>query len=77
MSQCFDRLDNLLAKLPNEIYALDNLFLTNAAIAYTDMERQERAVNADRRLLQIIDALEKRYSDEGRRYRDYAVSRKR
>ncbi len=75
LSQCFDRLDNLLAKLPNEIYALDNLFLTNAAIAYTDMERQERAVNADRRLLQIIDALEKRYSDEGRRYRDYAVSR--
>lgn len=57
------------------LYALNNIFLTESANIATYSDNIQDAVEADRKLLKVIDGLEKKYRDKGRIYRNYAPNR--
>lgn len=65
------RLEKMIEQLPEESYYIKNLFYTSAAIFYTQNNYPEHGVECDRRLLNQIEKLEKRYAEEGRKYRSY------
>lgn len=56
-------------------YALMNLYYTEAANIYTLTGNREKALEADKTLLNIINDLEKEYRSKGRKYRDLNVNR--
>ena len=58
-----------------QLYALNNILLTESANIYTTIGNQKEAVEADRQLLKVIDGLEKKYHNEGRKYRNYAANK--
>lgn len=65
------RLENMVDKLPEERYYIKNLFYTMAAINHTINGNYDKAIESDQKLLGVIDALDKRYKEQGRRYRNY------
>lgn len=65
------RLEKLINECPEEIPFLKSLFYTTAATYYSSIDFQEKAVECDRKLLDIIKSLEKHYKDIGRKYRNY------
>ena len=58
-----------------KLYALRNMIYSEASNIYTDAGQEKKAVEADRKLLDVIGGLEKKYSDAGRKYRDYSESK--
>ncbi|MDE5869163.1 MAG: hypothetical protein K2H18_02930, partial [Muribaculaceae bacterium] len=58
-----------------ELYALNNVLLTESANIYTTIGNQKEAVEADRQLLKVIEELENKYHKEGRKYRNYAPNK--
>ena len=75
LKKYLDRLDALAASTHFSLYAISNLIQSEAANIYTDAGDARHGVEADRKLQQIIDGLEKKYAGMGRRYRNYDVSR--
>lgn len=75
LKQYLDRLVELVNKPEVELYVLKNIVYAEAALIYTDAQDYARGVAADRKLLQIIDDLEKQYKDEGRIHRNYDINR--
>lgn len=57
------------------LYALRNIVYSEAANIYSDAGETKKAVEANRKLLDIINGLENKYSEAGRKYRDYDISR--
>ncbi len=57
------------------LYAIPNIIFAEAANAYTMAQDYHKALDADRKLLEVIDGLEKKYAAMGRKYRNYDVSR--
>lgn len=57
------------------LYAIPNIIYAESANTYTLVQEHARAVQADRKMLDIISGLEKKYADMGRKYRNYDVSR--
>ncbi|MCM1337101.1 MAG: HAMP domain-containing histidine kinase [Candidatus Amulumruptor caecigallinarius] len=70
-----DRLGDEIRQLPQDDYALKNLYLVHASIIYSSNDEHRKAVEMDRELLDNIDALEQGYMGRARRYRDYSASR--
>lgn len=70
-----DDLSKLMEESDIESYALYNTFYTESANIYSATDNPRKALAADRELLRIIDRLEKKYEAEGRKYRNYDVSR--
>lgn len=70
-----DDLSRLMEESDIESYALYNTFYTESANIYSATDNPRKALAADRELLRIIDRLEKKYEAEGRKYRNYDVSR--
>ena len=58
-----------------KLYALRNMIYSEASNIYTDAGQEKKAVEADRKLLEVIAGLEKKYRDAGRKYRDYSESK--
>ena len=58
-----------------EIHAIRNLIYSEASNIYSDAGDSHRAIESDRKLLDVIDALEKKYKSDDRRYRNYDISR--
>lgn len=58
-----------------KLYALRNMIYSEASNIYTDAGQEKKAVEADRKLLEVIGGLEKKYSEAGRKYRDYSESK--
>ena len=58
-----------------KLYALRNMIYSEASNTYTDAGQEKKAVEADRKLLEVIGGLEKKYRDAGRKYRDYSESK--
>lgn len=54
-----------------QLYALNNILLTESANIYTTIGNQKEAVEADKQMLKMIENLEKKYHGEGRKYRNY------
>ena len=57
------------------LYAIPNIIYAETANSYTMAQDYAKAVEADRKLLEVIDGLEKKYAGMGRKYRNYDVSR--
>lgn len=69
-----DRLGQEVAKLPEKVYALRNIFYTSSAMFYTQAGAHAKALDADRKLIEAIKGLEHRYAKQGRKYRNYDTS---
>lgn len=65
------RLEKLINECDEKIPFLKNLFYTTAATYYSSIDFQEKAVECDRKLLDIIKDLEDHYRNNGRRFRNY------
>lgn len=65
------RLEKMISELPEENKFLRNLFYTTAANHYTITGFKEKAIETDRKLLEIIDNLDAEYKKKGRKYRSY------
>lgn len=55
--------------------AIPNLIYSEAANIYTDARLHSNAVRADRQLLKVINNLDSKYREMGRKYRNYDISR--
>ena len=54
-----------------QLYALNNILLTESANIYTTIGNPKEAVEADKQMLKMIGDLENKYHSEGRKYRNY------
>lgn len=66
------QLESMLADIPGETDYLYLLYYNTAALLYTDLERHEEAIAADRKLLEIMESLEKEHVKKGRKFRNSA-----
>ncbi|MDE6443093.1 MAG: hypothetical protein K2K64_01530 [Muribaculaceae bacterium] len=66
-----ERLEKMLNTMPDNSDAFHSRFYTTAANYYTRKGLPEKAVAADKNLLKLIDKMDKRYKEQGRRYRNY------
>lgn len=68
-----NRLEDLVNQLPDEDYAIKNLFYTTAAIFYTRKRDYKKAIELDRKLISELDKLMEKYDDpdKGHRELDY------
>lgn len=71
LTDSYDDLEKLLKDFPSPSGSLRSFFYTSATIAYTAASEHEKAVNAEKELLKVIEELEKRYRRERRKYRRY------
>lgn len=69
------RLGEEINKLPKEAFAIRNIFFANSAIYFYSNGVYDKSLEADRNLLKSIDALEAFYRKQGRKYRNYDLSR--
>lgn len=65
------RLEEMIEQLPEDHHHLRNLFYTSAAIFYSQKGYSDKALECDRKLLEQIESLEKKYKKLGRHYRSY------
>ncbi|MDE6577192.1 MAG: hypothetical protein K2K58_03365, partial [Muribaculaceae bacterium] len=65
------RLEKMLNKMPDEHDFFHSRFYTTCANYYTRKGMHEKAIEADRNLLKLIDKMDKRYKAQGRQYRNY------
>lgn len=74
-----DKYMSMLFKLINDqhfkIFAIPNIVYAESANIYSDAGNRDKAIKADKHLLNVIDGLEKKYRGNGRIYRNYDVSR--
>lgn len=70
-----DDLSQLMKDSDIESYSLYNVFYTESANIYSSIGESEKALEADHELLNVISNLEKKYQAQGRRYRNYNLSR--
>lgn len=73
--QYVDSLGSEIENLPPQMQSLRNLYYTNAAITYTTNEIPEKAVEADKTLLRVVDAMETMNREAGREFSNYDVAR--
>lgn len=70
-----DRLEKLIDQLPDDNYFIRNIFYTMSANAHSAAGNHEKAIEMDKKLLDVMDKLEVRYAKEGRKYRNYDRTR--
>lgn len=75
LEEYLESLSNLVSREKFTLYAIPNIIYAEAANLYSNANEYAKSVNADRRMLEIIDGLEKKYTNAGRKYRNYDVSR--
>lgn len=66
------RLEKLVEQLPEDCYYMRNLLYTTAANTHTYNGNAEKALESDRKLIEVIKGLEEKYRKMGREYRDYS-----
>lgn len=66
-----DKLSKMIDELPEDIYQLRNMFYTSSANFYTNNDIHDKAIEADHKLLNVIEGLQEEYKDMGRDYRNY------
>ncbi len=75
LSQYLDRQAKMLNELPGTFPGIKNILYTQEADLYTNNYDHEKAVKADKKLLEVIDRLQKEYAAKGRKYRHYDTNR--
>lgn len=67
----YDRLSDLIRRLPYHHDGIRNFYLTQAAILFTSLGDKQRAVMADRELIRGMKVMQQRYNNKGRHFRNY------
>lgn len=75
LAEYFGKLDNLIEQAPHPLSSIRSLFYTQAAIVYSNNRIHLKAIEADRKLLEIIDSLSVKYAQAGRKFRSYDTSK--
>ncbi len=70
-----DALNKLISNSDIDLYSIYNQFYTSTANMYTSTGNYRQAIEADRKLLEIIDNLESKYASQGREFRNYDANR--
>lgn len=74
--ECLDRYGELMEELPMSDYPLKNQFYTTAAIIQSRMNgNPTKAIQYDRKLLEIIDQLQQMYRKKKRNFRNYDTNK--
>lgn len=74
--ECLDRYAELMEDLPNSDYPLKNQFYTTAAIIHSRLNgNPEKAIEFDRKLLDIIEQLQQMYIKKNRKFRNYDTTK--
>lgn len=75
LEQYVDSMVHMVNSNHYSLYALRNIIYSEAANIYSDAGQTKKAVEANRNMLAMIDGLERKYRNAGRKYRDYDISR--
>ena len=75
LEQYVDSMVSMVNSKQYTLYALRNIIYSEAANIYSDAGQTKKAVEANRNMLAMIDGLERKYRNAGRKYRDYDISR--
>ncbi len=75
LADYLDRFDKLLRKRPDLHYSVNNLYYTFSALHFTEAGRPDKAIEADKKLIEIMSDLEKKYASMNRRFRNYDVQK--
>lgn len=70
LDQHLKELRGLINDLPGNPRYLKNFFYTSAVNAYINNGRADKAIEYNRKLMTVIDDMERRYRSEGRRFRN-------
>ena len=74
--ECLDKYGELMDELPNSDYPLKNQFYTTAAMIHSRMNGNPvKAIDFDRKLLEIIDQLQLMYRKKKRTFRNYDTNK--
>lgn len=74
--ECLDTYGDLVEELPASDYPLKNQFYTNAAMVHSRMNgNPKKAIEYDRKLIEIIDQLQQMYIKKNRKFRNYDTSK--
>lgn len=74
--ECLDRYAELMDALPASDYPLKNQFYTTAAMIHSRMNgNPEKAIQFDRKLLEIIEQLQQMYIKKNRKFRNYDTNK--
>lgn len=75
-NESMNRYDDLINKLPASDYPLKNQFYTTAAIIHSRYQGDaKKAIYYDRKLLEIMNQLQKMYNNKFRRYKNFDRNR--
>lgn len=74
--ECLDRYGEMIEDLPSSDYPLKNQFYTTAAMIHSRMNgNAQKAIQYDRKLLEIIDQLQQMYIKKNRKFRNYDTNK--
>ncbi len=74
--QCLDAYDRMIDELPASDYPLKNQFYTTAAMIHSRVNgNPKKAVEYDKKLLEIIDQLQQMYVKKKRNFRNYDTNK--
>ncbi len=65
----------LLDELPDKLDALESLYLTQSSLTYTAMQSLQKAIDADKRLLEHVDQVQEKSKSAGRGFRDFSYTK--
>lgn len=74
--ECLDTYGNLIEDLPQSDYPLKNQFYTTAAMIHSRLNgNPHKAIEYDKKLLEIIDQLQQMYIKKNRKFRNYDTNK--
>ncbi|MDE6548239.1 MAG: hypothetical protein K2L22_04500 [Muribaculaceae bacterium] len=74
--ECLDAYANLIEDLPASDYPLKNQFYTTAAMVHSRMNgNPEKAIEYDKKLIEIIEQLQQMYIKKNRKFRNYDTNK--
>lgn len=75
MVKYFDELNKLVDQLPADCYSLRNIATVQSALAFSLAGEKDKSIEADKKLLDIIDNLKAYHNAHVRPYRSYLANR--
>lgn len=73
LTENIEHLGELIEQMPENSDGVRNTYYTQIARMYTALGDHERAIAADREMVNIIKTLEERYHKQGRKFRKYNI----
>lgn len=71
MQRSLGDLEVLINRLPFQLLPLRNIFFSQAAMAYSEMDLPQKSIEADRELTSILNGQMESYRKQGRPYREF------